>query len=184
VAEWSKAPLSKSGRGASSSRVRIPPSPPTSMSKQGITIIVLIILILVLGGALAYVNSTDNISIPDEYVKVTKSDTNSATLIFEVLVDAADVNGNNVSHCIVSMSAGSERDGRGPECEPATKENGFTLDYDSKDRVLIITGDSAEWGLNNGPFRVGCAACESAVQFKNIRTTDGQLLPEKIISVY
>ena len=127
----------------------------------------------------------DRENVPEEYIKLNKNDAESATFTFLVPVNAADITGNNIYHCVVNVSARAEADGEQPECKNATKDNKFSISYNPNNRTLVIeTTNLSEWGINSGPFKIGCAACISAVKFTNIHTESGLLLKEKLVAVY
>ena len=170
------------------------------MRQKGSVNILLVVLAIILAVALLYValfkkektidetqqpapvETENKITIPKEYVKKTDDSANEATFVFAVPVKKQDIVGDNIKYCVFSASAGS--DGV-PECKETTPENSFLLQYNENTRTLRISDPSpGEWGEDSGPFRIGCAACFSAVEFEGIRTLDGQLLPKKTITVY
>jgi uncharacterized protein YpmB len=167
--------------------------------------IVLIILVIILAGALIYVtlgkkpektpetSVTQNTipkqesktTIPEEYVKKTQDSANQATFVFAIPVKKQDITGANIKHCVVSASAGAQAGGIEPECTETTSVNSFFLKYDDNTRTLVISDPTpGEWGHESGPFRIGCAACFSTIEFSHIHTMDGRLLPKKIVTVY
>lgn len=175
------------------------------MNQKKFSNIILIIVVVILASMLVYVtlikksvstesqsNNSQNIPtqknkiyIPEEYVEKTEDSANQATFVFAIPVKKQDIVGTNIRHCIVSASAGAQADGRQPECKETTLANSFSLQYNENTRTLIISDPTpGEWGVDSGPFRVGCAACFSAIEFNGIYTSDEQLLPKKMITVY
>lgn len=174
------------------------------MRQKGSVNRILIFFIIVLSIALIYVtfikkpsrtdqtpqtnsqNKEQNkIIIPEEYVKKNEDSANQATFVFAVPVKKQDIIGANIKYCIVSASAGAEASGRQSECKETTLANSFSLKYDETTRTLVISDPTpGEWGADSGPFRTGCAACFSTVEFSGIHTSSGQLLPRKVITVY
>lgn len=125
------------------------------------------------------------IQIPTEYASLAKSDANYASFAFVIPLDPTYITAKNVRHCVISVSAGALAEGRKPDCSDTSEENGFVLDYNKNTGILTVSNTKPEdWGINSGPFRIGCAACESAVEFSNFRTSDGQTIPTKMMSVY
>ncbi|HTE49016.1 MAG TPA: hypothetical protein VK675_03865 [Candidatus Paceibacterota bacterium] len=124
-------------------------------------------------------------TVPKEYVKKTDDSANKATFVFVVPVKKQDIIGANIRYCIVSASAGAQAEGREEECKETILSNSFSLQYNEATRALIISDPTpGEWGPDGGPFRIGCAACFSVIEFNGIHTSDGQLLPKAVVTVY
>jgi hypothetical protein len=62
--------------------------------------------------------------------------------------------------------------------------NYFKVVYDKKDQTITITDISGEMGTGFGAFNTGCAACTHEVEFINLETADGRVVPRVQISVY
>lgn len=155
------------------------------MHKKGNAALVLIILAVVVVGALWFggFNKEGKISVPENYVELAESSANEAKFVFAVPVEKSGFVGANIRHCVISVSAGSADSS--PVCKDMMPDNGFSLAYDEATRTLTVSDPTpGEWGAQNGPFRIGCAACASAVEFSGLRTTGGQLLPKKMVVVY
>lgn len=120
-----------------------------------------------------------------DYVKITTSAAKKTTFIFSADVKASDLTAANISHCVVSTSAGTAGEGE-PECTQAGQSNDFSLSYDATTKTLIITDTSADdkWGEGAGAFRIGCASCVAAIKFQNIHTSTGTLLDTQTVTVY
>jgi len=164
---------------------------------------VLVVLVVVLAGALLYktyfkkpistnqiqqANSQNSeqtkITIPKEYVKKIADSANRATFVFAIPVKKQDIIGANIRYCVVSASAGSQSEGREEECKETILSNSFSLQYNEATWTLEISDPTpGEWGPDSGPFRIGCAACFSVIEFNGIHTANGQLLPKAVVTV-
>ncbi len=125
-------------------------------------------------------------SIPEQYVRKTKDEANQAVFVFDVPIKEEDIVGKNIKHCTLNASVAAEYDNSEPDCVETVPENALDIKYDKSTRTLTVFDPNPghEWGMNNGPFRIGCAACMSAVEFSGIHTTDGKLLPDLLVNVY
>lgn len=120
-----------------------------------------------------------------EYIKVIQNNANQATFIFSNSVRKQNIIGPNIRYCVLDLNASAQTNGSKPECKETTIANDFSLQYNESTRTLIISYlKLGEFGASNGAFRIGCASCMSAVEFSNIYTLNGQLLPKKMVNVY
>ncbi len=129
--------------------------------------------------------ATSFANLPVEYVKLTNNTASEARFVFAIPVNAGDIKSTNIRHCVINVSVSAEAENVEPECNDASPANGFTLEYNASSRTLKIVNTKPEdWGANSGPFKIGCAACVSAVEFGGIRTPSGELFPTKLVEVY
>jgi hypothetical protein len=62
--------------------------------------------------------------------------------------------------------------------------NYFKVTYDSKEQTITVTDVSGEMGTGFGAFETGCAACTHEIEFVNLETTAGTIIPKVQISIY
>lgn len=121
------------------------------------------------------------LEIPDPYVLVSDVQENSAVFSFQIPIQGGDIIPQNIRYCVLNMNAVPPTK---QSCDEQTStENGFTLFYNQSVRTLTITGNS-NGNQSTGVFKTGCAACTSNIEFRNLYTEDGQLLPTRRVEVY
>lgn len=121
------------------------------------------------------------LEIPDPYVFVSNIEENSAVFSFQIPIQGESIIPQNIRYCVLNMNAVPPAN---QSCdEEASSENGFTLSYNQNTSVLTIVGN-ATGNREVGVFKTGCAACTSNIEFRNLRTKDGQVLPTRRIEVY
>lgn len=160
--------------------------------------IILVIFLLVVSGVIYFfeknkgseieeqkeekkISESQLLEIPDPYVLVSNVEDNSAVFSFQIPVQSESIIPQNVHYCVLNMNAVPPTN---QSCDEETSsENGFILSYNQSTSVLTITGN-ATGNRGVGVFKTGCAACTSNIEFRNLRTEDGQLLPTRRVEVY
>lgn len=116
-------------------------------------------------------------------IKVGEVTADSAKFVFSQAVRDDEIDSAHIEHCIVSLSAVAVENNEDPDCTAATAAAGFSLDFDADSQSLVITNTTDAWGVDGGPFQVGCASCVSAVRFTGLYTETGDLVKTTLVEV-
>lgn len=138
------------------------------------------------------------IPVPENYVQLMSGggpeNPHKATFKFLTDINPNDLKGSNLYFCVLSASAGTPPNEVNSNCNKLTtpslwssvteisSENDYIVKYDPSTRILTVS--DIETNSENGSFYVGCASCTSNIRFTGIHTSNGALLPDKILTVY